>query len=359
MGQNLAFGRLFLFPQSLHRPWFRFAGTETAILTGSGCYHNAYTDYEKAGGTDLHDMKTQDAGYFTKLWESRQDCRLDHSQEVWDERAQEWIDELGPDGDGKAGMRERIDHTARYLRSRGLLGEESTVIDVGCGPGLFVMEFAKTARHAVGLDLSSRFVEYAEKRANAGGIKNVSFVEDDFISLNPEDLGKLGTFDLVFTSITPAATAKGSLEKLMKMSCGFCLNMSFVNVKDTLAERISIDVFGEKYNPRFDGSGFYALLNLLWLSGYYPETSYYTDRRVETVAPSEQHASYCANLCGRFEPEDTCKTLGYLEKYGETERCSEYRYGLILWDVRLRDVRKAIVLHSENTYTNLAASFSV
>ena len=285
-------------------------------------------------------MKTLDSDYFSKLWESRQNSRLEHSREVWDERAEEWINELGPDGEGKAGMRERIDHTARYLRSRGLLGSESTVIDVGCGPGLFVMEFAKTARHAVGLDLSRRFVDYAEKRAYAEGIRNVSFVENDFISLRPEDLGDLGTFDLVFTSITPAATANGSLDKLMKMSCGFCLNMSFVNVKDTLAERISIDVFGEKYNPRFDGSGFYALLNLLWLSGYYPETSYYSDIRVETIVPSEQHASYCANLCGRSEPEDSYKTLRYLEKYGETERCSEYRYGSVLWDVRLRDIRK-------------------
>jgi len=144
----------------------------------------------------------------------------------------------------------------------------------------------------------------------------------------------------VFTSIPPAATGEGSLENMMKMSRGHCNNISFVNVNDTLAERVSIDVFGEEFRPRFDGKGFYALLNMLWLDGYYPETSYYTESREETVVPDENSASNCAVLCGRFDPEDAAKVLRYMEKHGELERSSEFKYGSILWDVRARDRRK-------------------
>ena len=292
----------------------------------------------------LQDIKTLDTSYFAGLWNKRQDCRLDHSPEVWDDRAEKWINDLGPDGTGKPEMSARIEDTARYLRSRGLLGPESAVIDVGCGPGLFVMEFAKTAKHAIGLDHSKRFIGYAAMCASIRGVKNVSFVEDDFLALNVEKSGFTRAFDLVFTSITPAATGNGSLEKLMNMSKGFCHNVSFVNIKDTLAERISLDVFGGEYKPRFDGTGFYALLNLLWLNGYYPETSYYTDSREETIVPDEQNASDYATLCGRFEPEDTVKVLRYLEKHGEIDRYSDYRYGSILWDVRERDRRQKHIL---------------
>ena len=285
-------------------------------------------------------MQKLDAGYFKEMWRTRQDCQLDHTSEVWDDRAQKWIDELGPDGMGKSEMTARIEDTARYLRARGLLGEGSSVIDIGCGPGLFVMEFAKTAKHAVGLDHSRRFIEYAQMRAKARGAQNVSFVEADFLALDVESAGYAGAFDLVFTSTTPAATGDGSLEKLMKMSRGYCQYVSFVNISDSLAQRVSLDVFNEEYKPRFDGTGFYALANLLWLDGYYPETSYYTDSRVETIAPDRHNASSCASLCGRMEPEDTEKVLRYFEKQGELERQSAYRYGSILWDVTVKDRRR-------------------
>ena len=288
----------------------------------------------------LHATEIPDTSYFASLWEKRQDCRIDHSPEVWDCRAQEWIDDIGPDGLGRPEMTARIDETVRYLRSHGLLNAEYSVIDVGCGPGLFVLEFAKTVLHAVGLDHSRRFIKFAEECANIHELYNTTFVEADFLSLDVEKSGFAGAFDLVFASITPAATGEGSIEKLMKMSRGFCYNTSFVNVCDTLAERVSKDVFGEEFKPRFDGTGFYALLNVLWLGGYYPETSYYTEPRAEIIIPDEKRASDCATLCRRFEPEDTVKVLRYLEKLGELERYSEYKYGSILWDVRVRDRRQ-------------------
>ena len=133
-----------------------------------------------------HNTRKMDATYFADLWDTRQECRLDHSPEMWDDRAQKWIDDLGPDGLGKQGMNERVSSTARYLRARGLLGADSSVIDVGCGPGLFVMEFANTVRQAVGLDHSSRFVAYAAACSEARRIRNVSFIEADFLALNVE-----------------------------------------------------------------------------------------------------------------------------------------------------------------------------
>ena len=65
-------------------------------------------------------------------------------------------------------------------------------------------------------------------------------------TLDVDAAGLAGAFDLVFTSITPAVTAKGVLHKLMKMSRAMCCNVSFVHVGDTLLERVSRDVFGGK-----------------------------------------------------------------------------------------------------------------
>ncbi|MDR3278064.1 MAG: hypothetical protein LBT12_04760, partial [Oscillospiraceae bacterium] len=94
------------------------------------------------------------------------------------------------------------------------------------------------------------------------------------------------------------------------------------------------------YRPRWDGAGFYALANLLWLSGYYPETHYYNDVRDEFLVPTENLAAACARACGRASNEDVGRIYGYLRGLGgEIERHSAFRYGSILWDVRVRDAR--------------------
>ena len=279
---------------------------------------------------------THELEYFRRLWHTRSRSPISHSAEIWDERALEWIEDLTPDGDGKRGMRERVDYTVNYLKNRGLLNDTDTVVDVGCGPGLFVAEFAKHVKKAVGMDYSERFVDYGAELCKSRGLNNTEFRSADFFALDVDAAGLTGAFDLVFTSITPAASGEGCLEKLIKMSRAYCYNTSFVHAGDSLAERVARDVFNDAYITRFDGEGFYALLNLLWFEGYYPETYYYDDLRTETITPSRRIAEKAASACGRSSDEDIAQVLRYLERLGETERVSHFRYGSVLWDTRIR-----------------------
>jgi SAM-dependent methyltransferase len=55
------------------------------------------------------------------------------------------------------------------------------VLDVGCGTGQTTRDAARAAAHgsALGVDLSSRMLKYAESRAGDEGIGNVSFLQAD------------------------------------------------------------------------------------------------------------------------------------------------------------------------------------
>lgn len=281
--------------------------------------------------------------YFKELWSTRQMSPVRHSPDIWDERAKEWINALRP-SDGvetvrARGMRERVRITSEYLRSRGLLTERQSVIDIGCGPGLFVLEFAKTARYATGVDYSARFVDYGNAEVQKQGISNASFIRRDFFAMDVGAEDMLRKFDLVFSSITPATNGDGCLEKLMSMSRGWCYNASFVHAGDSLSEKVCRDVFNEEFSSRWDGRGFYALLNLLWLLGYYPETSYFDDVRDEIIEPSLKWAQRIASYCNRHDEDSVQKILRYLEKLGDVKRQSVFRYGSILWDVNKRDGR--------------------
>ncbi|MDR3149293.1 MAG: class I SAM-dependent methyltransferase [Oscillospiraceae bacterium] len=271
---------------------------------------------------------------FDALWRGGRIVREANAPEMWDALAGDWIAEFGNDGSGKPDMHKRVNYTAGYLRSRGLLGANYTVADIGCGPGLFVTEFAKTANRSVGFDYSKRFLEYGREYSAARGISNTEFRFCDFMSLDVDASGLTGAFDLVFTSITPVVNSLESLQKLIKMSRAYCYNASFVHTSDSLAEQISRDVFGEEYKPRRDGKVFYSLLNLVWLLGYYPETAYYDDIRDEAVAPTIENAAEFADECKHGGDEGTAKVLRWFERHGEVTRHSEYKYGSVLWDIR-------------------------
>ena len=277
--------------------------------------------------------------YFEQLWSQRSAGPVDHSSEIWDKRAERWIANLNAEP-GKTARKQRIRALAAQLRGRGLLDGEQTVVDIGCGPGLFVLEFARTARQVVGIDYSARFVEHAKKLAVERNVTNAEFLQRDFFALDIEKEGFCRAFDLVFSCLTPAATGNGSLEKLMGMSRGYCCNTTIVHAEDSLAEQVMRDVYGEELKSRWNGRSFFTLANLLWLRGYYPETFYYDDVRDEVVVPDRRWAKKIAVYCGKREEEDVCRIERYLEKMGEMPRYSASRYGSILWNVNQKDQRE-------------------
>ena len=54
-------------------------------------------------------------------------------------------------------------------------GATDTVLDVACGPGLVVAAFAKTCRHASGIDLTPAMIEKAREHAAALSLANVDW----------------------------------------------------------------------------------------------------------------------------------------------------------------------------------------
>ncbi|MDR0817703.1 MAG: class I SAM-dependent methyltransferase [Clostridiales Family XIII bacterium] len=282
------------------------------------------------------DKKTMELSveYYQELWDGKRAASVGHSPEIWDGRAEEWIAEIEDNPPGKLA---RVLDTADFLRSRGLLTPDTSAIDVGCGPGLFVAEFAKTAGSAVGLDFSRRFVGYAGDKAHEAGLSNAQYEYCDFTK---DDTSRFeGRFDLAFSSITPATSTWELMKKFMRLSRAFCCNVSFLNVKDSLAEQISHEVFGEDFRPRWDGTGFYALLNIIWLSGYYPEIHYYDDVRDDVILPLPEEADYFAGMCRHNDSDAKDQVLRWLKSNGEMPCHRETRYGLILWDTRRKDKR--------------------
>ena len=277
---------------------------------------------------------------FVQLWDEKPLSGMCHTQEMWDIRADNWEEKLQKDRIRKEASDRRIDATARFLRERGLLGANDDVIDIGCGPGRFVEEFAKTVKLAVGTDLSPRMLEHAGAFAASQGKNNVSFTPCDFKKVDIDDLGWRKAFDLVFTSITPAVSRKKEVDKVMEMSRAWCFNSSFINVEDSLLTEISKNVFEKEPFVKWDGRVFYALFNILWLQGFNPYVTYYTEKSQETLEAGMALAERAAdNLRISLEDKDAIeKIYRYVmenaDKDGNITYHYESTYVWMLWDVR-------------------------
>jgi ubiquinone/menaquinone biosynthesis C-methylase UbiE len=74
-------------------------------------------------------------------------------------------------------------------------GPEDTVLDVACGPGLLVCDFARVVRHATGIDLTPAMLEQARELQRQQGLENVTWQQGDVLPLPYED----GEFSIVST----------------------------------------------------------------------------------------------------------------------------------------------------------------
>ncbi|MBE6017034.1 MAG: class I SAM-dependent methyltransferase [Lachnospiraceae bacterium] len=278
--------------------------------------------------------------HFIDLWNSRKSSGMSHTKEAWDKRSSGWVSSLNEEKNVAERSERRVRETAEFLRSRGVLQSSDTVIDIGCGPGRFAAEFARTSGMVYGIDISPQMCCYGAEHALSLGLDNVKFLPCDFQKTDIDEMGWRDRFDLVFSSITPAMSSYESLRKSENMSRKYCFQSNYTKVTDSLCDEVLTEVLPPEFRPTpREIRSFYVLFNILLLEGKCPETRYYADIddhkfyvddafvektfRFAPKAPKEQY----------FEKvRDAILRRADSEGFVEVHR--EWHYGWILWDVR-------------------------
>jgi len=191
-------------------------------------------------------------------------------------------------------------------------------------------------------------IEQAQTYAERENLGNVSFMVRDFRKLDIADEKLSEKFDLVFASNTPALQGIEELEKAIALSRKYCMSITQIHSHNQLESRIMREVFGRNHCQGPSGQWFYAAFNLLFLMGYYPQTSYYKRHSVCSVSPD---LDYARILMERALSPDECTPksekliLEWLQAHtDQNSRVSEVRnicYGRLLWDVREKTARQS------------------
>lgn len=293
-------------------------------------------------------MSTEDElRHFEELYERAYDSDRASRMDMWDAQADHWDKKYRAEEE-RSLHEVRIRDTAAWLRGQGMLGPEQDVADVGCGPGRYVAEFAKTAHSVMGTDISPKMTEYGEAFCKEQGLPNVTFRAVDFRNADVEALGWSGRFDLAYSSITPAVSGLKGLDNFMAISRAWCFNASFVYSENPLHTDLMQTLFDRQ--PRRHRTShshcFYELFSLLWLRGYYPVTHYYKQYREIRITADRDSAERMAGFLLKKEEvtaDNIERIRRYLEDHADTSGCltdaSECWYGWLLWDVRDRKER--------------------
>lgn len=284
-------------------------------------------------------LKSRELAHMLSFWEEGQDRQPDLTADMWDKRVINWKENFWKQNLLNGRAMNRVRETAGYLRGRGLLGPDTDVIDIGCGPGRFVSEFAGTARSVTGIDISAKTIEYARLFTKEQGRDNTRFMVSDFRSLDILDAGLLHAFDLAFCSLSPAVSGLEGLKKFMDLSRSWCCMNTVVSGRHQLHERIAKEVFGRDCVNSWNGQYFYTCFNTLFLTGYLPSTSFYSQVKENHRPASRGFAeiSACAILPWKERTEENIeKIYVWMEENKDSEGClfehSEFTYGRLLWN---------------------------
>lgn len=239
------------------------------------------------------DGNGMDIQYFSRLWSEGQAAKAS-GKSFWDNRADEFnklVCQGSPD--------ERIRKIVEFLSHNSLLTKNSSVLDIGCGPGRFAVEFAKKSTQVTGIDISDKMLDYAKKNAEAENLTNIFFENLNWDEVNLEEYGWGKKYDLVTAINSPGIHDQSTLEKMINASKGYCFLSNFVDRSDSIQDFIRTNVL-KLEEKRFYHNVVYSIFNILWLTGYYPMITYVdTDR--EHVRTVEEACVYYSTL---FETEN-------------------------------------------------------
>lgn len=161
--------------------------------------------------------------------------------------------------------------TMRIIEREGMLSDNCTALDVGCGSGRFSIALAMRGARVSGVDISPKMINFA--RVAAEGLSGLDFYLEDWHLL---DLGikrwEKG-FDLVFANMTPAVTSAGSFLKLSEASKNWCLFVKPSRRTNSVLDALNEIAGAARDTKELDETIAYAF-DLLWQEGYCPKVDY-------------------------------------------------------------------------------------
>ena len=148
---------------------------------------------------------------------------------------------------------------------------KASILDIGCGTGVWSLGLADDVKRIVGLDISDTMVECAVRNCEARDIRNAEFIVADWKDMVPGEGALSERFDIVIIHMAPALKDMKDLEKVLDVCKGCCFYTTGVSRKSNVCDRLDRLCPGRMPQPR---NFLYRIMDRLLDEGIKPELFY-------------------------------------------------------------------------------------
>lgn len=153
---------------------------------------------------------------------------------------------LNPEINAASKTREIIDVETEFIIQTTGMNSTMSVINLGCGPGLYVDAFAKTGANVIGVDLSANSIEYAKKNIQTGNEK-VRFDEMNYLDMGYDeafDVATLIFYDFCALSIEDQSKMLNKVYKALKSGGQFVLDVFSEHQQSDMSQSVDFEEGG-------------------------------------------------------------------------------------------------------------------
>lgn len=156
---------------------------------------------------------------------------------------------------------EFIDRSVSWIASRFGVGESTTIVDFGCGPGLYTTRFAELGADVLGIDFSDRSIRYAMETAEQKGL-SINYVCQDYLAFETDkrfDLITMIWCDFCALSPTQRREMLGKFSKLLADGGHVLMDVHSLNVFDQKEEGATYEL--NQLDGFWSPNPYYGFLN--------------------------------------------------------------------------------------------------
>ncbi len=203
-----------------------------------------------------------------------------------------------------------------------------TILDIGCGTGLYSSLMAKEAKSILGVDISSGMLAKLDEYIKEFNIKNITIKEADFKDFNISD-----KFNIVLSAMTPAINSKDDLKTMINLSNEYCIYIGFAGKKESPLMNEILSHFGFSYESK---DGFSKTTNNLKELGFKYQEAFFEHNWSQDGSIEEVTKDVLNHLKLKNFEVDELKVTELLTPYiknGVIKRETFSKIGVLVWRV--------------------------
>lgn len=149
---------------------------------------------------------------------------------------------LNPQVEAASKTEKTIEAETNFIINATEMNEKKSVLDLGCGPGLYVKEFSKTGAKVMGIDISDNSIQYAVQNIQASH-SNICFKKMNYLNLNYKeafDIATLIFYDFCALNTDEQSKLLSRIHDSLKKDGMFIFDVVTENRKTTLTSSTSV-----------------------------------------------------------------------------------------------------------------------